>query len=294
MTFAAYTLINDDDIEFNSSNVFSALALFNQLTVPLFIFPITIPIIISCLISTRRIERFLSQPEIEKEFEGIRNMARILCRSREELDDEQQPEDVDKKQISNKLYAPDTIDEEELDEKLLMEIKINDRDAKNLAANDFVAGDDGIEGVNKSVANDMNDDSVVLRNKNDKIKLRKQNQLSTSTRLERNRLRATTAVDKHNIADGPKIMKASPPFKVPDELIVCIKDARFSWDAKDDTNDLLVDNLSIPKGKVDSKSDIDELIGKLRSLQRSLDGDCGPERKRKILDCRCFVEGNAN
>jgi hypothetical protein len=250
VTLAAYTLMSDNEIEFNSANVFAALALFNQLTVPLFIFPITIPIIISCLISTRRIERFLSQPEVEKEFEGVRNMARILCRSREELDDE----GGDEKQISNKLFAPDTIDEEELDEKLLMEIKINDHDEKkSTAASDLIGGR-----VDKSVANgssnDTNDESVVLRSKNNKIKLRKQNQLSTSTRLEKNRLRSTTAADKHNTAEGGKIMKASPPFKVPDELIVCIKDARLSWAGEDEANDLLIDNLAIPKGKNQSKS----------------------------------------
>ncbi|CAO1396998.1 unnamed protein product [Diamesa serratosioi] len=88
VTFAVYTLINDDKIEFNASNVFAALALFNQLTVPLFIFPITIPMIISAIISTKRIERFLSQIEISKEFEGIRNMARVLCKSNTSLDEE--------------------------------------------------------------------------------------------------------------------------------------------------------------------------------------------------------------
>ena len=65
-----------------------------------------------------------------------------------------------------------------------------------------------------------------------------------------NRLRSTTAVDKQNIADGAKTMKTSPSFRVPDEVIVCIKDARFSWDAKDDSNDLEIDHLSIPKGIV--------------------------------------------
>lgn len=253
MTLAAYTLMSHDGIEFNSANVFSALALFNQLTVPLFIFPITIPIIISCLISTRRIERFLSQPEVEKEFEGVRNMARILCRSREELDDKQKASaGGDGKQIPNKLFAPDTIDEEELDEKLLMEIKINDRDEANLpAASDSIGWRE-----DKSVANDtISDESVVLRSKNNKIKLRKQNQLSTSTRLEKNRLRSTTAAgDKHITAEGGRVMKASPPFQVPDELIVCIKDACLSWDGRDEANDLLIDNLAIPKGKINRKS----------------------------------------
>ena len=85
-TFALYSIINDDGVEFTAGNVFTTLALFNQLTVPLFIFPITIPIIISASISTKRIHKFLSQKEIEKEFEGIRNMARVLCKSDASLD----------------------------------------------------------------------------------------------------------------------------------------------------------------------------------------------------------------
>lgn len=232
VTFAAYTLINDDNIEFNSANVFAALALFNQLTVPLFIFPITIPIIISCSISTNRIERFLSQPEVAKQFEGVRNMARILCKSSESLDDDQKSSSGDEKsQTACKLFMDEAIDEAESDEKLLTEIKINGHDGKIADdTNELAVGEDEIV--------------VVLRNKSNKIKLRKQNQLSTSTQLERNRLRSTTAVDKHGAVE---ISKSLPPFRVPDETVVCIDDARFSWDGK---NTLSIDHLSIPKGIV--------------------------------------------
>lgn len=232
VTFAAYTLINDDNIEFNSANVFAALALFNQLTVPLFIFPITIPIIISCSISTNRIERFLSQPEVAKQFEGVRNMARILCKSSESLDDDQKSSSGDEKsQTACKLFMDEAIDEAESDEKLLTEIKINGHDGKIADdTNELAVGEDEIV--------------VVLRNKSNKIKLRKQNQLSTSTQLERNRLRSTTAVDKHGAVE---ISKSLPPFRVPDETVVCIDDARFSWDGK---NILSIDHLSIPKGIV--------------------------------------------
>lgn len=242
VTFAAYTLINDGDIEFNSANVFAALALFNQLTVPLFIFPITIPIIISCLISTRRIERFLSQPEVAKEFEGVRHMARILCKSREFLDedDDHPSHDGDKRQqISNKLFMEEAIDKEELDEKLLMEIKINDREAKILA-------DDENENDKSESLENLNgsqDDAVVLRNKNNKIKLRKQNQLNSSTRLERSRLRGATAAE-----EGPKALGHPPPFKVPEEIVVAIRDAKFAWDTKTDANCLEIDRIDIPKG----------------------------------------------
>ncbi|KAG8232068.1 hypothetical protein J437_LFUL011614 [Ladona fulva] len=46
------------------ANVFAALALFNQLTVPLFIFPVTVPIAINAMVSTKRLEDYLSLPEI--------------------------------------------------------------------------------------------------------------------------------------------------------------------------------------------------------------------------------------
>ncbi|XP_062706758.1 ATP-binding cassette sub-family C member Sur isoform X3 [Aedes albopictus] len=61
---------NDDDtphggrIEFTAARLFASLALFNQLTVPLFIFPITIPIILSAVVSTGRLEVFLRRPEV--------------------------------------------------------------------------------------------------------------------------------------------------------------------------------------------------------------------------------------
>lgn len=282
VTFAAFTLINDDAIEFNSSNVFAALALFNQLTVPLFIFPITIPIIISCLISTKRIGRFLSQPEIEKEFEGVRNMARMLCKSSESLDDDQQfNSESDDKQIFNKLFMEGTIDEEELEEKLLMEIKINDHDVKILGDTN-----DSTVKITDSDANCSENpngihDVVILRDKNNKTTLRKQNQLSTSTRLERNRLRSTTAADKHSVAEGPRMMKSAPPFKVPDEVIVCIKDARFSWDGENDFNVLEIDYLSIPKGRFCAIQNCqsDELIENFRT-NRSSDGNRWEEWKR--------------
>lgn len=88
VTIAVFLSIENADTtdKFTTGRVFAALALFNQLTVPLFIFPITIPMIISAIVSTRRIQTFLRQPEVQKEFEGIRNMARVMSRSDASLD----------------------------------------------------------------------------------------------------------------------------------------------------------------------------------------------------------------
>ena len=254
-------MINDDAIEFNSSNVFAALALFNQLTVPLFIFPITIPIIISCLISTKRIAKFLSQPEITKEQEGFRNMARILCKSSDSLEEDQisndEHENTEEQPTSNKIFIESTIDEEESDVKLLMEIKINDHDVKiSDDTKDFLTPDVELEEHDANCSENTNaiqDDVVILRDKKNKIKLRKQNQLSTSTRFERNRLRSTTAVDKHKFVDSANSIKTATLFNVPEELIVCIKNGRFSWDQKSDSNCLEVESLSIPKGMNQSR-----------------------------------------
>lgn len=87
VTLTVYVCLpKDTRNDFSASHLFSALALFQQLTVPLLIFPITVPIIIAARVSTRRLERFLHAPEIQKQFEGIRNMARILSKSDASLD----------------------------------------------------------------------------------------------------------------------------------------------------------------------------------------------------------------
>lgn len=269
VTFAAYTLINDESIEFNSSNVFTALALFNQLTVPLFIFPITIPIIISSLISTRRIERFLSLPEIEKEFEGVKHMARVLSKHDDSLDDDQQQQQqklegcdnghknqskVDERKINEKLFQQDTIDVEggSGGGKKLSEIKIN-LDANATVATTAIKEeneddeDEEEELKPKSDSNELDDanDVVILRNKNNRVKLRKQNQLSESARIERNRLRSTTAADKH-VKSGS--IHRLPSFRVPEGIAICINNAKFSWDGRESSNLLQIEKLSIPLG----------------------------------------------
>lgn len=173
-----------------------------------------------------------------KEFEGVRHMARILSKSRESLDDDHPSHDEGDKrqQISNKLFMEEAIDEEELDEKLLMEIKINDREVK-IRADDGIANDESESLENLSGSQD---DAVVLRNKNHKIKLRKQNQLNSSTRLERNRVRAGTA--------GDEAPKASTQFKVADGIVVSVRDAKFSWSSKPDSKCFEINRVDIPKG----------------------------------------------
>ncbi|XP_071446866.1 ATP-binding cassette sub-family C member Sur isoform X2 [Hetaerina americana] len=65
VTFGTHLAIAEEDsLSLTPANIFAALALFNQLTVPLFIFPVTVPIAINAMVSTRRLEDFLSLSEM--------------------------------------------------------------------------------------------------------------------------------------------------------------------------------------------------------------------------------------
>ncbi|KFB49204.1 sulfonylurea receptor/ abc transporter [Anopheles sinensis] len=76
VTIAVFLALENNPIELTAGRLFASLALFNQLTVPLFIFPITIPVTLSAVVSTGRLEAFLAQPEVERgSLEGIRTMA---------------------------------------------------------------------------------------------------------------------------------------------------------------------------------------------------------------------------
>lgn len=65
VTFSLYSVIEGRPL--TPSQVFSGLALFNQLTVPLYIIPVVIPIVINAIVSTKRLSEFLSQPEVGTE-----------------------------------------------------------------------------------------------------------------------------------------------------------------------------------------------------------------------------------
>lgn len=60
------------------AEVFSSLALFNQLAVPLFMFPAILPVAISALVSTKRIAKYLSKIECKNLLpEDEENVSRI-------------------------------------------------------------------------------------------------------------------------------------------------------------------------------------------------------------------------
>lgn len=62
ITFTVYYVIGDSS-QFTTVNVFAGLALFNQLTVPLLILPVTVLMVIQAMVSTKRIQDFLELPE---------------------------------------------------------------------------------------------------------------------------------------------------------------------------------------------------------------------------------------
>ncbi|CAG7720775.1 unnamed protein product [Allacma fusca] len=61
VTFGLYSYIEQERLV--PSKVFAGLALFNQLTVPLFIFPGTVSVVIEALVSVRRVREYLLSPE---------------------------------------------------------------------------------------------------------------------------------------------------------------------------------------------------------------------------------------
>lgn len=202
-----------DTTQFTAGRVFAALALFNQMTVPLFIFPITVPIIIAAIISTRRLEEFLEQPEVQRQFEGIRNMARILSRSDASLD-------VFEKEELRQLPTER--------ESVFLESDENSSQVFDIP--------EKVEIVAASVPNHDEHTTVALKCLTTKVKLRKNNQLSQSTKLDRNRLRQKSSSKELQI-------------ELPAHLVAQVRTAVFARQRSDDANVLRIDKLDIPKGQ---------------------------------------------
>jgi len=145
---------------------------------------------------------FLDQPEVQKEYEGIRNMARILSRSDASLD------------LYEEENTTTTIESEE---------------------NSFTLNDD-----NACVRTDALLMDNVLKSGNPKkltmVKLKKNNQLSQSTKIERNRLRQ-------------KSTSKDVQMDLPMNLVVRIVNGVFAWRRVDGDVLLNITKLDIPKGE---------------------------------------------
>lgn len=222
VTIAVFLYIEDDNeqpLKFTTGRVFAALALFNQLTVPLFIFPITIPIIISAILSTRRLEDFLCQSEVQKEFEGIRNMARVVSRSEASLD----------------AFEIDDYDQNGNNDNQLMDTPIPSP-MHNLNEIHFP--------IDSNVSNDYfireavpQEIQVQKHNQNLNIKLKKSIQISMSAKMDRNR-------------PHQRSLTKQTQFEISNDLAISIPNGEFSWYAHGNDVCLHVNKLEIPKGKI--------------------------------------------
>lgn len=269
VTFAVFLSIETDDVmdKFTTGRVFAALALFNQLTVPLFIFPITIPMIISAIVSTRRLEGFLRQPEVQKEFEGIRNMARVMSRSDASLDvfeiDENDGQTIDdgqqqqQRQHQQQLHTNDDDQNNDSQGSLTNEAlllskkplakKSNFTSNINAANNDYQFNNDFYlqdiyenQGEQQAPIKSMQHNFNGRRSFNASVKLKKNNKISESMRMDRNRPRQKS------------LTTIEIQMEIPNELIISVRNAVFSWrrhNINELESPLRIDRLDIPRGE---------------------------------------------
>lgn len=257
VTLAVFISIEgDNNVEFTASKVFAALALFNQLTVPLFIFPITVPIIIAAIVSTRRLEQFLAEQEVQREFEGIRNMARILSRSDASLD-------VYENENIMTAIKNCRIDTEEMSQTISINEDSLSSVATTIATSIATATPTPTPTVTPTPtptptptatlqATTINEHFVnaeinlkTLANeklkynsmKNSRIKLIKNNQISVSTRLERIRSKQKSLSKEYQIQISP-------------DLVVSVRNGTFTWERSVGDLYLTVNKLDIPMGKL--------------------------------------------
>lgn len=281
VTIAVFLSIENVDVtdKFTTGRVFAALALFNQLTVPLFIFPITIPMIISAIISTRRLEAFLRQSEVQKQFEGIRNMARVMSRSDASLDvfeiDENDGQTFDSQPHQSMEGVVDDDDgdrQPQQTENPTISIQSNEallssKGTPHLNKSHFGRSDSGDDSglsnecpmfnndfyLQDIYENQQDDPSTAInktqygfaspqrRSLNASVKLKKKHQISDLIKSDRNRLRQKS------------FAATEIQMEIPNELVLSIRNASFSWQSSHCVNAehetlLRIDRLDIPKG----------------------------------------------
>lgn len=297
VTIAVFLSIETVDVtdKFTTARVFAALALFNQLTVPLFIFPITIPMIISAIVSTRRLETFLQQSEVQKEFEGIRNMARVMSRSDASLDVFEIDETFDGHQQQQQLQQQQSMTAASIDDD---DDGRQQQQMENLAATSMHPNEALLLSKNKSHPNkghfndssgganndcpmfsndfylqdiyeNQQDDLSTPFNKtqcgfvpgqrrpfNASVKLKKKNQISEIVKSDRNRTRQKS------------LTTTEIQMEIPNELVLSIRNAAFSWQpspssSAESTNIeheslLCIDRLDVPRGQYNQNQNRNE------------------------------------
>ncbi|XP_058056478.1 ATP-binding cassette sub-family C member Sur [Anopheles bellator] len=255
VTIAVFLGLEHNPIELTAGRLFASLALFNQLTVPLFIFPITIPVTLSAVVSTARLEAFLGQPEVERgSLEGIRTMARILSRSNASLDlDETDGEAGSETEPLRGRTAPEAVADPGTNREEAVNVADNVESPQSpVESGRSLSQHSSVSSSSRSTrSNPCEDAEPVARRSgrcrpakfkktvaSPRVKLKKGSQLSVSARLEKCRQK-----QKH--------LAREMRFGLPDDAAVFLQDARFRWsDAKSGCTSLHVEQLTVPKGKL--------------------------------------------
>lgn len=243
VTLAVY-VYRESGADFTASRLFSALALFQQLTVPLLIFPITVPIILSAVVSTKRLETFLAAHEIQKQFEGIRNMARILSKSDASLD---------MYEVKSQSL-PSNITLKNVNEKPKIKIIIPDKPAP-------------LANSEPHTPLVITDSKEPLRFSDDhkKLSLHARKELLRNTpyvvirprKLQMSGLPQAPAPNVANVAATNNIHRKTDSWhrdslllKMPDDIAVSVKDCKFSWNPQKLLQILYIRDIVILRGKL--------------------------------------------
>uniref|UniRef100_A0A1A9WKE0 Uncharacterized protein n=1 Tax=Glossina brevipalpis TaxID=37001 RepID=A0A1A9WKE0_9MUSC len=244
---------------FTASRLFSALALFQQLTVPLLIFPVTVPIILSAIVSTKRLERFLAANEIEKHFEGIRNMARILSKSEASLDvyemhgkSSSLPTDC----LITKSSSSSNSDVPVEGQRINFNIPEKPAPLANSEPQTPLSLNEGP----KEFVYDFDHKRITS------IRVRKELLRNTPYVVIRPKklhtLPITASIEKISSSPSPSSSPSrghkktdswhrdSLLLKMPENIAVSVKDCKFSWNPEKMENALYIEEMMVPKGKL--------------------------------------------
>ncbi|KAM7354688.1 sulfonylurea receptor [Cochliomyia hominivorax] len=254
VTLAVY-VYRESGSDITASRLFSALALFQQLTVPLLIFPITVPIILSAVVSTKRLETFLAANEIQKQFEGIRNMARILSKSDASLDM------YEVKDKSQSLPSNITLESASSNEQIKLN-KLNEKPKIKIVIPDKPAPLANSEPHTPLVTCDPKE-PIRFADDHKKLSLHARKELLRNTpyvvirpkKLNMTGLAQapapavnTNSINTHRKTDSWH--RDSLLLKMPDDIAVSVKDCKFSWNPQKLMQILYIKDIVIPRGKL--------------------------------------------
>uniref|UniRef100_A0A182JDM1 Uncharacterized protein n=1 Tax=Anopheles atroparvus TaxID=41427 RepID=A0A182JDM1_ANOAO len=265
VTIAVFLALENNPIELTAGRLFASLALFNQLTVPLFIFPITIPVTLSAVVSTGRLEAFLGQPEVDRgSLEGIRTMARILSKSDASLDMYEAGDTTDggeteplrrvageADRLTNGQESAKTDDNATVTGGPAPCDVEREVERADTVAPPIIAGPGKRSTSQHSSVSSGQSEQSIQAERTDRcgggrpkkyqkssgpsprVKLKKNSQLSVSARLEKCRQK-----QKH--------LAREMRFGLPDDAAVFLKDARFRWMGSDGREELATEQAPAP------------------------------------------------